>query len=158
MSLSFRVISPSDIDEILDFENRKIAEQIPNEAERAFASWNARWRRESLEHYVPMGWSFLCRDEAHKSDFSSEGLLVGYFIAQPLLFLDGQTQSLWMEHLQYSTLQARDELSDLAYRMSREKHLQKVYFPKSPATLNSTKHMRAEDWNPQILAAKTTKA
>jgi len=149
---------PSDIDEILDFENRKIAEQIPNETERALLSWNARWRREALEHYCPMGWSFLCRDTNLQSEFSSEGLLIGYFIAQPMLFLDGQTQSLWVEHLQYSSLQARDELSDLAYKMAREKHLQKVYFPKSPATMNSTKHMRPEDWNPQVLSIKTTKA
>lgn len=158
MSLSFKIIQPAEIVEILDFEQRKLAEQIPNEEDRAISSWNARWRKESLEHYLPMGWSFLARDPAVKSEFSDEGLLMGYFIAQPLLFLDGQTQSLWVEHLQFSSLQVRDELSDLAYRLSREKHLQKVYFPKSPATMNSTKHMRAEEWNPQVLSAKTTKA
>lgn len=158
MSLSFRVIQLSEVDEILDFEKRKLAEQISDESERSIAAWNARWRREALEHYIPMGWCFLARDSAIRSEFSDEGALQGYFIAQPLLFLDGQTQSLWMEHLQYSSLQARDELSDLAYRLSREKHLQKVYFPRTPATLNSTKHMKTEEWNPQVLAAKTTKA
>lgn len=150
MSLDFKIVQASEIPEILDYEQRKLAEQILNEEDRAILSWNARWRKEALEHYIPMGWSFLARD--------ATGKLMGYFIAQPLLFLDGNTQSLWMEHLQYSSLQARDELSDLAYRLSREKHLQKVYFPKSPATLNSTKHMRAEEWNPQVLSAKTTKA
>ncbi|MBX3016960.1 MAG: hypothetical protein KF767_03650 [Bdellovibrionaceae bacterium] len=158
MSLDFKIVQVSEIPEILDYEQRKLAEQILNEEDRALLSWNARWRKEALEHYIPMGWSFLARDTAVKSEFSDDGLLMGYFIAQPLLFLDGQTQSLWVEHLQYSSLQVRDEISDLAYRLSREKHLQKVYFPKSPATLNSTKHMRAEEWNPQVLSAKTTKA
>lgn len=158
MSLDFKIVQPSEIPEILDFEQRKLAEQILNEEDRALLSWNARWRKEALEHYIPMGWSFLARDTAVTSEFSDGGLLMGYFIAQPLLFLDGQTQSLWVEHLQFSSLQVRDELCDLAYRLSREKHLQKVYFPKSPATLNSTKHMRAEEWSPQVLSAKTTKA
>lgn len=159
MSLDFKIVMVSEIPEILDFEQRKLAEQIVSEEDRTILSWNARWRKEALEHYIPMGWSFLVRDTAMKSDFANgEGQLIGYFIAQPLLFLDGQTQSLWVEHLQYSSLQARDELTDLAFRLSREKHLQKVYFPKNPATLNATKHMRAEEWNPQVLSAKTTKA
>lgn len=157
MSLDFRIIQASEISEILDFEQRKLAEQIPNEEDRTIHSWNARWRQEALEHYIPMGWSFLARDTSTKSEVSDEGQLMGYFIAQPLLFLDGQTQSLWVEHIQFSALQVRDGLCDLAYRLCREKHLQKVYFPKSPATLNSTKHMRTEEWSPHVLTAKTTK-
>lgn len=157
MSLSFRVIQPSEISELIDFEQRKLQEQITDEAERAIHSWNARWRQEALEHYVPIGWSFLVRDSAQASEFSPEGALLGYFIAQPIMFLDGNTQSLWVEHLQFSSLKVRDELSDFAYRLCREKHLQKVYFPKNPATMNSTRHMRAEDWLPQTLAVKTTK-
>lgn len=158
MSLSFRVIQIAEIDEILDFEQRKLAQEIPDETDRAIASWNQRWRIEALQHYIPMGWSFLVRDPANKSEMSSEGLLMGYFIAQPMLFMHGQTQSLWIEHLQFSSLQVRDELADLAYKLCREKHLQKVYFPKNSATLNATKHMGTVEWNPEVLAVKTTKA
>lgn len=158
MSLSLRIIQVGEIDEILEYENRKLAEQIPNEIDRELHAWNTRWRRESLEHYIPMGWSFLARDPSQPSPHSPEGLLVGYFIAQPMLFLDGQTQSLWVEHLQYSSLMARDGLCDLAYRLSREKHFQRVYFSKVPAIMNSIKQAGAEDWNPQVVYIRTTKA
>lgn len=157
MSLYLRILEASEIDEILDFESRKLKEQFPDETERTMASWHSRARKESLEHYLPMGWSFVARDTTQASSFSKEGALVGYFIAQPLLFLDGQTQSLWMEHIQYSSLQARDELCDLAYRLSREKHFQRVYFPQSQSIFNSVKTLKAEDWDPQVLVIKTTK-
>lgn len=158
MALFCRVIQLQDLDEILDFESRKLQESIPDEMERTLHSWNARWRKEALEHYFALGWSFLFRDQDKESSFSSEGLLVGYFMAQPLLFLDGQTQSLWVEHLQYASLQARDELCELAYRLSREKHFQKVYFPNVSGVSNSISAFKAEPWDPAVMHIKTTKA
>ena len=104
MNLYTRVIQVSEIDELMIFEMKKLAENVADEDERRMMSWNARWRKESLDHYIPMGWSFLARDKemeriASLDGISSEeGLLAGYFIAQPLLFLDGQTQSLLIEH------------------------------------------------------------
>lgn len=157
MSLVLKIAMASEVDEILDFEKRKLTETIADETEREFAAWNSRWRQESLLHYLPMGWSFLCRDTSQPSSFSTEGQLVGYFIAQPLLFFDGNTQTLWVEHLQFSSLQARDELCDLAYRLSREKHLQRVIFPNSPAIQNATKHLKAQTWDPATLYIRTTK-
>lgn len=157
MSLYLRIIQASEMDEILEYENRKLSEVIADEMERTMASWNTKWRKESLEHYLPMGWSFMARDSSLPSSFSNEGLLVGYFIAQPLLFFEGQTQSLWVEHIQYSTLQARDELADLAYKLSREKHFQKVFFPESQSLLSAVRGMKAESWDPQVLSVKTTK-
>lgn len=158
MALFCRILQLQDLDEILDFENKKLVEQIPDEMERTMASWNARWRKEALEHYLKLGWSFVARDKDKPSPFSDEGLLVGYFIAQPLLFLDGQTQSLWVEHLQYASLQARDELCELAYKLSREKHLQKVFFPNVSGINNSISAFKAETWNPNVMSIKTTKA
>ncbi len=150
MSLNLRIIQPSEIDDILAFEQKRLQETIPNEADRTFALWHSRSRKESLEHYLPMGWSFLARD--------NDDQLVGYFVAQPLLFFDGQTQSLWVEHLQSSSLQARDALTDLAYRLSREKHFQRVYYPNQPHILNSIRPLKPEEWNSQALFVKTTKA
>lgn len=150
MSLNLKVLQLSDLEEILDFEKKKLSESISDEMEREFAAWNGRWRREALEHYLPMGWSFLARD--HDSQ------IIGYFIAQPLLFLDGQTQSLWVEHLQFSSLQARDELCELAYKLAKEKHLQKVYFPQQNTIENAVKALKAETWSPGVLHIKTTKA
>jgi len=158
MSLFCRVIQTQDLQEILDFENKKLQELIPDEMERTLHSWNVRWRKEALEHYFSLGWSFLARDKDKPSPYSDEGLLVGYFIAQPLLFLDGQTQSLWVEHLQYGSLQARDELCELAYKLSREKHFQKVFFPNASGINNSISSFKAEVWNPAVMHIKTTKA
>jgi len=157
MGLFCRVIQIQDLPEILDFENRKLQELIPDEMERTLHSWNARWRKEALEHYLALGWSFLARDQEKPSPHSDEGLLVGYFIAQPLLFLDGQTQSLWIEHLQYASLQARDELCELGYKLSREKHFQKVFFPNVSGINNSISAFKAEVWNPSVMSIKTTK-
>jgi hypothetical protein len=157
MSLYLRVIQPADLDEIYDFEQKKLAELIKDEDERMLRSWRERWRKESLNHYLSLGWSFLSRDTDQPSAFSTEGALVGYFIAQPLLFFDGQTQTLWIEHMAYSTLQARDELCELAYKLSREKHFQKVLFPDSQSILNAMKNQKAQNWDPPVLEVLTTK-
>lgn len=156
MSLFCRVIQPSDIDALLNFENRKLAENIADENERNFHSWNARWRKEALEHYLPMGWSFmaLSRDGATTGE---QEILMGYFIAQPLLFVDGQTQSLWIEHMGYSSLQARDELCELAYKLCREKHFQKVLFPHLSGISNGLSSFKPEAWAPPTISVKTTK-
>lgn len=157
MSLYLRVIQPADLEEIVDFEKNKLRETMTDEMERELHSWNARWRQESLNHYLPMGWSFLARDRNLPSSFSTEGQLVGYFLAQPLLFFDGHTQSLWVEHMQYGTLQARDELCELAYKLSREKHFQKVLFPESQSIMNAVKAFKAQNWDPQVLLVHATK-
>jgi hypothetical protein len=149
MSLTLQVIQISELDEILDYENRRQAELVADENERTFQAWHARWRKESLEHYLKLGWSFLAR--------SDDQALVGYFLAQPMLFFEGHTQSLWVEYLQTSSLQARDSLTELAYRLSREKHFQRVYFPNQTSILNSVRQFKSEEWNPQTLFIKTTK-
>lgn len=158
MSLYLRVIQTSDLDEIVDFEKTKLKETMTDEMERELHSWNARWRNESLNHYLPMGWSFLARDRNQPSKFSNEGLLVGYFLAQPFLFFDGHTQSLWVEHMQCASLQACNELCELAYKLSREKHFQKVLLPESPTILEAVKTFKAENWDPAVLLVPTTKA
>lgn len=157
MSSFLRIIQPQDIPEILDFELRKLKETAASEMDAEIASWNARWRKESLEHYFQLGWSFLARDPSMSSPWSSEGLLIGYFMAQPMLFVSGHTQSLWVEHLQYNSLQVRDELCETAYKLSREKHFQMVYFPNVPAVSNAVKSYKATEWNPDMLCIKTTK-
>jgi hypothetical protein len=157
MSLYCRIIQISDLPEILEYENKKLASTVSDETERALQSWNARWRKEALEHYLPMGWSFLARDRDIPSESSPEGTLVGYFMAQPFLFMEGHTQALWVEHLSYSSLQARDELCDLAYRLSREKHFQRVLFPNNSGIANSVGTMKPEAWQPGVLSVKTTK-
>lgn len=149
MSLFCRIIQTQDLSQILEFETSKMQESYPDEMERMFAQWNSRSRKEAMEHYLPMGWSFLALDD--------DGKIAGYFLAQPLLFLDGQTQSLWVEHIQYNSLQARDELCELAYKLSREKHFQRVYFPSGNGVVNSVSAFKPETWAPSALMVRTTK-
>lgn len=150
MSLYCKVILAEDLQEILDLENRKLQEAYPDEMERMMAGWSSKFRIEALNHYIPLGWSFLARD-------TDTNKLMGYFIAQPLLFLDGQTQSLWVEHIQHCSLQARDELCELAYKLGREKHLQRVYFPPENGVPNSIQSFKPEPWQPGTISVKTTK-
>jgi hypothetical protein len=157
MSLNLRVIEMNEIEEILEFETRKLKEQFPEDIEAMMQAWHAKWRKEALEHYLKTGWSFLARNKDRASTHSPEGELVGYFLAQPLLFFDGQTQSLWVEHIQFSSLQARDEICDLAYRLAREKHFQKVYFPATQNIAPTLKSMKATDWNSHAVFINTTK-
>lgn len=148
MSLILRVIEKSEVENIFEFELKLLAEQGLDEIESRLHVWNSRWRKESLEHYLSLGWSFL----AHEED-----KILGYFLAQPLLFFDGQTQSLWVEHIQFQSLHVRDELCQLAHKLGREKHLQRVYFPNQNSVANAVAPMKAEVWAPSTLWTRTTK-
>jgi hypothetical protein len=143
--------------EILEFENNRLKELYPSEIEQSLARWNSPWREESLDHYLKQGWSFIARDRNSPSPYSDRGLIIGYFLAQPLLFLDGQTQSLWIEHVSASNQATRDSLCEFAYRLSREKHFQKVYFPKQASLLHSETPFKATPWQPEVVQVLTTK-
>ncbi len=116
LGLAPRVLDVSEIDEVLAYEQSKLSKS--NSPEDMVLSWNAPWRKESLEHYVPKGWCFAVRDQNQK--------LVAYFLAQPLLFYNGMTQTLWVEHLSYDNSSVLAPLVDLARKYARDKHLQKV--------------------------------
>lgn len=158
MSNFYRIMQAEDVEEIYDYESRKLAEQIPDESDRMIHSWSVRWRKEALEHYSKLGWSFIARNTDKKSTWSDEGELIGYFIAQPLLFVDGKTQSLWVEHVQFSSLQVRDELCELACKLSREKHFQKIFFQNDNTIMNSLTLFKPEPWDAKVISIKTTKA
>jgi hypothetical protein len=119
-----KVLTVEDIEDVLSFEMDK----LPGEGiEKEMLSWHAVWRREALEHYVPLGWSFIQR---------SEGKIEGYVLAQPVLFLKGWTQTLWVEHIGAKTSELETTLFDVVYRWARDKHFQKVYFSDSLQFVN----------------------
>lgn len=157
MSSNFINATIDNLEEILAYENNKLKEIHSTEIEQSLARWNSRWRQESLEHYLKLGWSFVLRDGEMSNPESSDGTLLGYFLAQPLLFLDGQTQSLWIEHISYINLSARDQLCEFAYKLAREKHLQKIYFPSQGSVLNSVTSFKAIPWSPEVVQVLTTK-
>ena len=80
-------------------------------------SWQSSWRKESLKHYCGSGWSFVAFEEDR---------LQGYVLAQPLLFFNNWTQSLWLEHLSFHSDRAGTELMDVCIRWAKTKHLQKL--------------------------------
>lgn len=99
-----------------------------NEIERELQGWNAPWREEALNHYLPLGWSFGIWGEGHH--------LKGYLLAQPFLFFQGLSQVLWVEHLAFKDEETAHKLVEIAYRWSRDKHLQKVLFSKVNPSLS----------------------
>lgn len=157
MVLHFRVVQEADLDEIIRFELDKLKETMPDPIERELYSWKARWRKESMQHYLPLGWSFLIRDSDEKSEEFPEGRLLGYFLAQTFLFVEGMTQSLWVEHISFNALKVRDELCELAFKLAREKHFQQVFFPNLSGLINGVQQFKPEVWSPSILILKTTK-
>jgi hypothetical protein len=157
MSLFFRLVEMSDFEELQDFEQKKLKETISDEIELSLARWESPARPESMNHYINTGWSFLVRSTEISSPFSKEGLLLGYFLAQPILFIDNQPQSLWIEYISFSSLETRDRLCELAYQLGRDKHFQKVYFPNIHSILNSVKNLKPSPWSPNILQVHSTK-
>lgn len=148
MDLSFQVISPSDLDEIYRYAEKRLVQQVPNEMERTLHSWHVRWRKEALEHYLPMGWSFVVR---------SNNQTVGFFLAQPFLFFRGQTQTLWVEHVQADSVEILEALVDVAVRTSREKHLQRVLFSAEDKVEDALEKWRPQITSDQLWEVKTTK-
>lgn len=117
-SLEVKVLELHQVDEILEYEKAKLLHLSPQEQE--FNHWIAVWRKESLEHYLPLGWSFGLWEE--------EGHLLGYILVQSLLFFRGITQSLWVEHISFDREDVGLELVNTILGWARTQHLQKVLF------------------------------
>lgn len=112
-----RVLGPLDKSLIEAFEKDRLEKAPGDPFEKQIQSWSAPWRPEALEHYLSLGWSFGLFEQEQ---------LVGYMLGQPLLFFQSYAQSLWVEHIGYSQPDQLEKLIEIAYRWSRDKHLQKV--------------------------------
>lgn len=115
--MDMRVMTIDDLEEILAWERSRLP--TDGSIETQMLEWTASWRKESLEHYLPLGWSFCIR---------TGGEIRGYLLSQPFLFVGGMTQSLWVEHMSFQDQEIQKSLSEIAYRWSRDKHFQKVIF------------------------------
>lgn len=112
-TLEPRVLNLHDLELLLKWEYQQMGTM--EEHAQMLAGWSAPWRQESLEHYLPKGWSFgLFQNEQ----------LHGYFLAQPILFVRGLTQTLWVEHIAGLTFETVMECVDISVRVARDKHLQ----------------------------------
>ena len=142
--IQYRVATISDVDRAFAFSERRFEIDMP-EMDRMMSMWKVRWRKEAIAHYFNTGWSFVAE---------TSGALVGYFMAQPFVHFRGQTQTVWIEHLESDTA-ARAGLFEIAIKVAREKHMQRVLF--------SGEHENdLKIWNPilieeKVLEVKTTK-
>ena len=118
-----RILLENDRELIVAFERGRLQGGDPMEVE--MKTWDARWRKEALEHYLPQGWSF--------GTFQA-GKLVGYFLGQPYMFHRGLTQTLWIEWLSAVSNEAARELVDTAHKWARDKHLQTVLLENNQST------------------------
>ncbi len=153
MELVFKIATAGDLDEILAFAEGNHKKAWSDEMECMLQSWHARWRREALEFYLPLGWSFIARAAALDAD----GPIVGFFLGQALLFVRGMTQTLWIEHLTGNDLVIRNALSDVAIRLAREKHLQRVLFADIKELDGAEKSFSFQKLDDEVLEVKTTK-
>jgi hypothetical protein len=150
VAIVHQVLSAPDLEEVYAYAHQRLVASEPNEEDRMFKSWSVKWRKEALEHYLKLGWSFIARDEQTKQT-------VGYFLAQPFLFFRGQTQTLWVEHVDGDTKAITDELVDVAVRVAREKHLQRVLFADASALADALKPWHPEPLESDIEVVRTTK-
>src|SRR5690606_20454708 len=120
-----------------------------SEVERMQIAWKAPWRKESLEHYLKTGWCIGL--------YGEQGMLVGYFLAQPILFMESLTQTLWIEYLSYSNHDDGLKLVDFAYRYGRDKHLQRVLFNKDTIFDQIDLPFKVANQNKNYIEVYTTK-
>lgn len=117
--MEMKVLGLQDLPQVEAFERRRLEADPRDAVEKELDSWKARWRKESLDHYLSLGWSF---------GIWNEGELKAYLLGQPLLFFQGYTQALWVEYMSFSDAKLGEQLIDIVYRWSRDKHLQRVLF------------------------------
>ena len=147
--ITYRIAQLDDVNAVFNYEYQKNYNAGLDEIENQIMVWNSFFRKESLEHYFKTGWSFVAHDHLNN--------IVGFFMGQALLFMDKQTQSLWVEHVSANDSLIFTELVDIAYRLSREKHLQKVLFSSIVQEQTLTKSFPFTEWERTIKYLKTTK-
>lgn len=147
--IQYRIAQKQDLDLIYYFAEVRLKEGLSDDAELMIAVWNSRFRKEALEHYLGMGWSFLAEDR--------QGQLRGFFLGQPLLFFQGHTQSLWIELVEASDETVFSDLVEIAYKLARDKHLQQVLFPEQIHQRMLRKSVPLMPPKESFVWAKTTK-
>jgi hypothetical protein len=148
MNANPRILQLSDLETIIKLERSRLETSASPEAEPDMSEWHAPWRTEALNHYLPLGWSF---------GFFQGEQIVAYFLAQPQLFMRSMTQSLWLEHLSFSTKEQASALLEIAYRLCREKHFQTLLLPKSDWTQHLPLSLQAAEWEKPYLEVKTAR-
>lgn len=149
MSINYRIAQLEDTESIYKFAEDKLRLETPDEMELMMKVWSSRFRKEALEHYLKLGWSFIAYNEQHQ--------IVGFFLGQPILFFEGHTQTLWVDMLSSNDFKIEADLAEIAIKLSKDKHFQKVILPKSVETLHFEKPFHFQKWSDDYVWVKTTK-
>ncbi len=123
-NLEIRILLPTDQETVAKFARERLELTAGDRMEVEMNSWIARWRPESLAYYLPQGWSFGAFQGAK---------MVGFILGQPLIFFRGLTQTLWIEDLIFTEPDVGLQLLEVAYKWSKDKHLQCVLVESSAA-------------------------
>lgn len=149
MDLIPRILQASDLEQLYQLQKAQcLAQSELSEMEFEMSTWAAPWRKEALEFYLPLGWSF--------------GLFAGdkaeaFALAQPQLFVHGLTQNLWVEHLFFRNAAEARSLLDLLYRTCREKHFQSIRLKDSEWIQYLPQNAKPVDESTEIHSFKTAK-
>ncbi|MFN3453955.1 MAG: hypothetical protein ACK41T_03275 [Pseudobdellovibrio sp.] len=149
MQTNYRIAQNTDIDSIYQFAEDRLRASVPDEMDLMMKVWESRFRKEALEHYLKMGWSFV--------GFDPQGKIVGFFIGQPLLFFEGQTQTLWVEMISAVDYKIEADLAEIAIRLARDKHFQRAILPQSVQTLHYERPYTFNVYSESCVWVKTTK-
>lgn len=148
-SIKYRIAQLDDVEKVYQFEVTQKFQDDSESFENKMLIWDSSFRMESLEHHFKLGWSFVAEDDQNN--------IVGFFLGQPLLFFDKQTQSLWVEYISALSDDISTELVDVAVRLSREKHFQRVFLSSNIQLINLTKPFQFQPWDRETVFLKTTK-
>ena len=149
IAYTYRIAQIDDVEKVHQFEINLKFPIDPDSFENKMQVWDSCYRKESLEHYFKLGWSFIASDPDNQ--------IVGFFLGQPFLFVDKQTQSLWIEYVSALNDEVKTELIDIAYRLSREKHFQRVLLSSDFEKQSLTKSFPFQKWDRPTSSLKTTK-
>jgi hypothetical protein len=147
--IRYRIAQLQDVESVFLYESARKNDPSAGEIENQIMIWDSNFRKEALEHYFKLGWSFIAQDE--------QGQIAGFFMGQPLLFVDKQTQSLWVEYVSADNDEIFTELVDIAFRLSREKHFQRVLLADSVQNSPLKKDFPFRELERKIVYLKTTK-
>lgn len=148
-AIHYRIAQLEDKESIFQFEIKRRFGDKSDEIENQMLVWSSPYRLEALEHYLKLGWSFLA--------LNTQNEIQGFFLGQPLLFFDQQTQTLWLEYLSAVDSNIQAELLQIAYKLSREKHFQRVLFGPEVEVTAREQGLPVQSWSRQNFILKTTK-
>ena len=141
-------LRPEDLESILALEKSKALADGSDEIEASMKEWSSRWRREALEHYLPLGWSFGVFDNDK---------LQSYVIAKVIPFFRSYTQVLWIENITTKDKLDKAQLMDVLYKYSKEKHLQYVMMDENINISELNLDIPLEEISDRFFQVRTTK-